>query len=95
MSAGHQGNQAAPVTGTYQYQFGDQIVEIPSNINYQLENLIAAGGVSKLLCLCIFYTYILFHFIMLYIYIYINISNKMNDRRQHQQQQLRRRQRRR
>lgn len=47
MSA-HQGNQAAPVSaGTYQYQYlGDQVVEIPSNINYQLENIIAAGGVS-------------------------------------------------
>lgn len=46
MSA-HQGNQAAPVTSTYQYQYlGDQVVEIPSNINYQLENIIAAGGVS-------------------------------------------------
>lgn len=40
----HQNNQAA---GTYQYQYlGDQVVEIPSNINYQLENIIAAGGVS-------------------------------------------------
>lgn len=44
MSSGHQGNQATSVAGTYQYQWGDQVVEIPSNINYQLENLIAAGG---------------------------------------------------
>jgi hypothetical protein len=43
----HQVNQANPqVTGTYQYQFGDQVLEIPSNINYQLENVIASGGVS-------------------------------------------------
>jgi hypothetical protein len=43
----HQVNQANPqVTGTYQYQIGDQVLEIPSNINYQLENVIASGGVS-------------------------------------------------
>lgn len=45
----HQANQANPaVSGTYQYQyqFGDQVVEIPSNINYQLENVISSGGVS-------------------------------------------------
>jgi hypothetical protein len=41
----HQGNQAnASSIGTYQYQIGDQVLEIPSNINYQLENIIAAGG---------------------------------------------------
>ena len=43
----HQVNQANPqITGTYQYQFGDSVVEIPSNINYQLENVISSGGVS-------------------------------------------------
>lgn len=40
----NQGNQQ--VTGTYQYQIGDQVLEIPSNINYQLENVITSGGVS-------------------------------------------------
>jgi hypothetical protein len=40
----HQGNQSNATTGTYQYQWGDQVLEIPSNINYQLENIIAAGG---------------------------------------------------
>ena len=40
----HQGNQS---NVSYQYQLGDQVLEIPSNINYQLENIIAAsGGVS-------------------------------------------------
>lgn len=44
----HQTNQANPaVSGTYQYQWGDQVLEIPSNINYQLENVIASGGVSS------------------------------------------------
>jgi hypothetical protein len=43
----HQGNQGN--SATYQYQWGDQVLEIPSNINYQLENIIAAGGVSKFL----------------------------------------------
>lgn len=40
----HQGNQSNASMGTYQYQIGDQVLEIPSNINYQLENIIAAGG---------------------------------------------------
>lgn len=45
----HQSNQVNPSnTGTYQYQWGDQVLEIPSNINYQLENIIAGGGVSKI-----------------------------------------------
>jgi hypothetical protein len=43
----HQTNQANPqVSGTYQYQWGDQVLEIPSNINYQLENVLTSGGVS-------------------------------------------------
>jgi hypothetical protein len=43
----HQTNQANPaVSGSYQYQWGDQVVEIPSNINYQLENVIGGGSVS-------------------------------------------------
>ncbi len=48
MSAHQSNHQAAPATGTYQYQYlsSDQVVEIPSNINYQLENIISAGGVS-------------------------------------------------
>lgn len=42
----HQTNQANPqVSGTYQYQWGDQVLELPSNINYQLENVMS-GGVS-------------------------------------------------
>jgi hypothetical protein len=48
MSSGyHQQNQAAPISGTIQYQVGDQVLEIPSNINYQFDNIIAAGGVSS------------------------------------------------
>lgn len=66
MSGGHQGNQAANVTGTYQYQWGEQVVEIPSNINYQLENIMAAGGVSRSLCLLHFYTYYYYSYIYVY-----------------------------
>jgi hypothetical protein len=44
----HQSNQANIAnasTGTYQYQlFQDQVLEIPSNLNYQLENILATGG---------------------------------------------------
>lgn len=45
----HQANQANASAGqTYQYQWGEQILEIPSNtINYQLENVITSGGVSR------------------------------------------------
>lgn len=44
----HQANQANPaVSNSYTYQWGDQVLEIPSNINYQLENVINSGGVSK------------------------------------------------
>lgn len=43
----HQANQSNPAGGqTYQYSWGDQILEIPSNINYQLENVLTSGGVS-------------------------------------------------
>lgn len=43
----HQTNQANSSVGTsYQYQWGDQVLEIPSNINYQLENVMS-GGVSN------------------------------------------------
>ncbi|KAG5671163.1 hypothetical protein PVAND_001375 [Polypedilum vanderplanki] len=45
MMNSHQGNQGnSSSIGTYQYQIGDQVLEIPSNINYQLENIIASGG---------------------------------------------------
>lgn len=46
MSA-HQNQTNSTVQGTYQYQWGDQVLEIPSNINYQLENVMS-GGVSSL-----------------------------------------------
>lgn len=52
MMNSHQGNQAnSSSIGTYQYQIGDQVLEIPSNINYQLENIIAAGGGVSILLL--------------------------------------------
>jgi hypothetical protein len=80
----HQGNQAA---GTYQYQYslGDQVVEIPSNINYQLENIIAAGGVSIdyyycLIALLLHTSLCSFTTIFCYIITIHNRELSMNDR---------------
>lgn len=59
MSGGyHQANQAAQAVqgNTIQYQLGDQVLEIPSN--YQFENIIAAGGVSRSRERCLFCIYI-------------------------------------
>lgn len=41
-----QNNSGATYHQTYQYVTNDQVLEIPSNINYQLENVLASGGVS-------------------------------------------------
>lgn len=61
MSA-HQTNQINPtISGTYQYQFGDQVLEIPSS--YQLENVITSGGVSMI------FDYMHHHQVLYYIHI--------------------------
>jgi hypothetical protein len=50
MSSHQQNQNNSAVSGatyqTYQYVTNDQVLEIPSNINYQLENVLASGGVS-------------------------------------------------